>query len=149
MNFLALPELPLTIAIWCGGGFMINYIKNVKWFNSKKVLYWGDLDVHGFLMLHQMRSYFAHTESVLMDMETFEQFKIEGLVPGEKLNAGNLNTLTATEMEMFNYLKTNNFRLEQEKIRQEHVNEVLKVNELLERKKALAHIKQASSGEES
>lgn len=126
MNFLALPQLPSTIAIWSGGGFMISHLKNASWLNTKKIFYWGDLDTHGFLILHQMRTYFPNTKAVMMDRETFDLFKGEGLVSGEKINSENLNTLTAVETEMFYFLKANNLRLEQEKIRQEYVDEILK-----------------------
>ncbi len=131
MNFLALPELPSTIAIWSGGGFMISHLKNTNWLKNKNIFYWGDLDAHGFLMLHQMRSYFQQTNSIMMDRETFELFKGEGMVGGEKINAENLNTLTTAEAEMFNFLKANNLRLEQEKIRQEYVDDFFK--ELIEK----------------
>lgn len=120
MNFLALPLLPATIAVWSGGGFMISYLKNVKWLQERKIFYWGDLDCHGFLILHQMRTYFTQTKSVMMDMETFEHFKGEGVVTGEKINSESLNTLNNAETEMFDFLRINNFRLEQEKIRQEY-----------------------------
>lgn len=125
MNFLALPQLPSTIAIWSGGGFMIGHLKNALWLNTKRIFYWGDLDAHGFLILHQMRTYFPHTTSAMMDFQTFELFKGEGVVSGEEINSESLNTLTTSETEMFNFLRTNNLRLEQEKIRQEYVDEVL------------------------
>ncbi|MEP7110559.1 MAG: DUF2220 domain-containing protein, partial [Ferruginibacter sp.] len=121
MTFLALPNLKSTIAVWSGGGFMISYLRNVQWLREKKITYWGDLDSHGFVILNQMRTYFPQTESVMMDMETFELFKGEGLVPGEKTNAINLSKLSEDEMQVFSLLKSNNFRLEQEKIRQDYV----------------------------
>ncbi|MBS1666298.1 MAG: hypothetical protein JST58_02880 [Bacteroidetes bacterium] len=120
MNFLALPTLPSTIAIWSGGGFMISYLSNSNWLKEKNIFYWGDLDAHGFQILHQMRSYFPQTKSVMMDRETFDLFGKEGLVAGEITNTENLKHLTASEFEMFTFLKTNNLRLEQEKIRQEY-----------------------------
>jgi hypothetical protein len=107
--------------VWSGGGFMISYLKNVLWLNEKKITYWGDLDSHGFAILNQMRNYFPQTVSAMMDMETFELFKKEGLVPGEKTNAINLSKLSEVEMKVFTFLKENNFRLEQEKIRQNYV----------------------------
>lgn len=121
MTFLALPNLKSTIAVWSGGGFMISYLRNVQWLREKKITYWGDLDSHGFAILNQMRTYFPQTESAMMDMETFELFKGEGLVPGEKTNAINLSKLSEDEMKVFSLLKSNNFRLEQEKIRQDYV----------------------------
>lgn len=120
MNFLCLPELPSTIAIWSGGGFMISYLRDIKWLNKKNIFYWGDLDTHGFVILHQMRSYFSHTKSVMMDINTFELFKGEGLVSGEIVNIEILSTLNTSEMETFIFLKENNLRLEQEKIRQDY-----------------------------
>lgn len=125
MNFLALPKLSSTIAIWSGGGFMISHLKNAEWLNTKNILYWGDLDAHGFLILHQMRSYFPHTKSVMMDRATFDLFKKEGIVSGKEMKTEKLNTLTESELAMFRYLKENNYRLEQEKIRQEYVDGVL------------------------
>lgn len=125
MNFLALPALPSTIAIWSGGGFMISHLKNAIWLNTKSLFYWGDLDAHGFLILHQMRSYFSHTKSVMMDRETFDLFKKEGVVSGKEMKTEKLSTLTESELAMFSFLKENNYRLEQEKIRQEYVDGVL------------------------
>ena len=113
MNFLALPALPSTISIWSGGGFMISYLKNIRWLQERSIFYWGDLDTHGFLILHQMRTYFPHTKSVMMNMETFELFRGEGVVTGEKMNLEKLSTLTKEETEMFDFLRTNNLRLEQ------------------------------------
>ena len=99
---------------------MISYLRNVRWLHERNIFYWGDLDTHGFLILHQMRTYFPRTKSVMMDMDTFEHFKGEGVVAGEKISSENLNTLNKAETEMFDFLRINNFRLEQEKIRQEY-----------------------------
>lgn len=118
MNFLALPELSSTIAIWSGGGFMVSYLREIDWLRAMNILYWGDLDVHGFLILHQARSYFPQTNAIMMDMETFNLFRTEGLGKGEPIAAQELNTLSEKEMAMFYFLKNNNFRLEQEKIPQ-------------------------------
>ena len=121
MTFLALPNLKSTIAVWSGGGFMISYLKNVQWLHEKRITYWGDLDSHGFAILNQMRTYFPQTVSAMMDMETFELFEKEGVVPGEKTHAINLSKLSEAEMKVFSFLKENNLRLEQEKLRQNYV----------------------------
>lgn len=120
MNFLALPALSATIAIWSGGGFLISHLKNIQWLHERRILYWGDLDAHGFVILHQMRSYFPQTESVMMDEATFDRFKGEGLVSGKKVTTVSLSSLTQEEMLMFEFLKADNLRLEQEKIRQDY-----------------------------
>lgn len=126
MNFLALPQLPSSIAIWSGGGFMVSHLKNIHWIKDKNIFYWGDFDAHGYLMLHQMRTYFPQTISVMMDSITFELFKKEGLVKGEKINTGNLYTLSTEEKKMFDYFKLNNLRFEQEKIKQDFADAVFR-----------------------
>lgn len=125
MNFLSLPALPNSIAIWSGGGFMINYLKDVQWLKQKNIFYWGDLDAHGFAILHQMRSYFTQTVSLMMDLTTFNLFKTEGVVQGKPINTENLRLLTEAEKEAFIFLKEGNLRLEQEKIRQEYADALL------------------------
>lgn len=119
MNFLALPALPSTIAIWSGGGFLISLLSNIDWLQTRKLYYWGDLDAHGFVILHQMRGYYPQTKSVMMDKETFDRFKGEGLGRGKKVTTARLSSLTEAEATMFDFLRAGDLRLEQEKIRQE------------------------------
>lgn len=125
MNFLALPELPSTIAIWSGGGFLISYLKNTTWLRERQIFYWGDLDAHGFVILHQMRTYFPQTKSIMMNSETFERFKGEGLGPGKKVTSVSFHSLTAEEATLFDFLRENNLRLEQEKVKQDYANAFL------------------------
>ncbi len=124
MNFLTLPDLPLSIAIWSGGGFNVSYLKNVQWLNTKDIYYWGDIDEHGFQILHQIRSYFSHTKSVMMDRDTFEKFQ-ELAGDGEKNKAVTLSNLNITEASLYQTLKDSisKNRLEQEKIPQYYVEE--------------------------
>ena len=60
-----------------------------------------------------------------MDIETFERFKNEVTSKGEKIPVIDLGLLNATERQMFLYIKENNYRLEQEKIRQDFSNSIL------------------------
>ena len=105
---------------------MISNLKNAAWMHEKNIFYWGDLDTHGFAILHQMRSYFPQTVSVMMDTQTFNLFKDQGLVEGKPINVENLSSISDVEREMFTFLKSNNLRLEQEKIRQEFSDDLLK-----------------------
>lgn len=117
MNFLTLPEISASIAIWSGGGFNVSYLKNVKWLQNKNIYYWGDIDEHGFQILHQIRSYFSQTQSIMMDTDTFEKF--ENLAgKGEKNNAATLSNLTKYEASLYQFLKNkvDKNRIEQEKI---------------------------------
>ena len=125
MNFLTMPPLPSAIAIWSGGGFNISYLRNAGWLKGKDIYYWGDIDEHGYQILHQIRSYFAHTQSILMDKQTFDTFR-EFAVTGERNKAERLDLLNKEEAGLYALLKSiEKNRLEQEKIPQDYVNAVL------------------------
>src|SRR4029079_7623235 len=48
---LAMPDTSGAIAIH-GGGHRVNLIARLPW--AQRVTYWGDLDSHGFAILHQL-----------------------------------------------------------------------------------------------
>ena len=116
---LTLPKMNETIAIF-GQGNAVTNIQNAKWLNDINVLYWGDIDVHGFEMLSRIRKHFQHTQSVLMDKTTFEKFFENE--SGKPTTDTTTHNLTDKEKELYNLLKTNNWRLEQEKIPLDYVN---------------------------
>jgi len=126
MNFLALPDLPSTIAIWSGGGFMVSYLRNAQWLREKNIFYWGDLDEHGFQILHQLRCYYSQTQSILMDKPTFDMFQ-QFAVAGERNKAESLPLLNEEEHKLYEILKSrsDNNRLEQEKISQAYADAFL------------------------
>lgn len=122
---LTLPKMDKTIAIF-GQGNAVTNIQNAKWLNDINVLYWGDIDVHGFEMLSRIRKHFKHTQSVLMDNSTFESF-FENDSGKPTTDSTTLN-LTDNESDLYNLLKTNNWRLEQEKIPFEYVNKYFELD---------------------
>ena len=115
---LTLPKMNNTIAIF-GSGFSVFNLKNVRWFYNLELLYWGDIDVQGFEILSQFRSYFPPTRSVLMDKQTFDKFFEDD--NGTPTNISTNLNLTDEELKLYNILKVNNWRLEQEKIPLEYV----------------------------
>jgi hypothetical protein len=115
MNFLTLPSVPKTIAIWSGGGFSVSYLKEIKWLSDKNFYYWGDIDAQGFQILNQFRTYFPNTVSLMMDEVTLSCF---GAGNGVQCSNQNLNALTVEEYKLYEHLRKNNLRLEQEKIAQ-------------------------------
>lgn len=126
MNFLTLPDLPSAVAVWSGGGFNVSYLRNVAWLSGKHIFYWGDIDEHGFQILHQLRSYHPNTRSVMMDFKTFEYFS-EFSVAGARNKSEQLSLLNEEERKLFEQLKlTGKNRLEQEKIPQWYVEEYLR-----------------------
>ena len=115
-NFLTLPSLTKSISIF-GQGFAINQLKNAKWLSDKQIIYWGDIDAHGFQILSQLRGYFSQTRSCMMDLPTFTQFR-DLAITGPDTIVTDLENLTDGERELFELLaglKKSN-RLEQEKI---------------------------------
>lgn len=128
-NFLTLPLIKDSIAIF-GKGFCIGLLKEAEWLSDKQIIYWGDIDAHGFQILSQIRGYFPKTRSCMMDFETFREFR-DLAVTGADTNVVMLDNLTDKEREMFEYLinlKENN-RLEQEKI--PHVYALKKIHEII------------------
>lgn len=120
---LTLPKMDKTIAIF-GSGYSVHNLKNVRWFDNLEILYWGDIDVQGFEILSQFRSYFPQTKSVLMDKQTFDYFFEND--NGTPTNISTKLNLTDEEQQLYDILKTNNWRLEQEKIPFDYVNEFFK-----------------------
>lgn len=120
MNFLTLPYLPDSLAIF-GGGYAVQNLKSVIWLSKCPIFYWGDLDDHGFRILSQLRSYFPQTISTMMDVKTFETFQ-EFAVSVLSTSLDNLPCLTYEEQTLYNYLVINYQRLEQERITQIYSN---------------------------
>lgn len=110
---LTLPKMDKSIVLF-GSGFSIHNLKGAQWLSNVEVLYWGDLDVQGFEILSQFRSYFPHVQSLLMDKITFEEFFEND--KGSPTGVSTKLNLTEEEQLLYDILKTNNWRLEQEKI---------------------------------
>lgn len=123
VNFLTFPLVANSIVIW-GKGYRIASIKESELLKSSELIYWGDLDAQGFEILSQFRSYFAQVKSLLMDKTTFDKYFENDLGTPSKVNV-ELN-LTTEEKNLYQYIKANNYRLEQEKIPQSYVIEHLK-----------------------
>lgn len=119
VNFLALPERPGTLAIY-GGGYGFSSLRDAAWLRDCRVLYWGDLDTHGFRILDQLRALHPHVASVLMDEETLLAHRDAwGREPSPSKAV--LNRLTAEESRVYQALGDDTYgpsaRLEQELIR--------------------------------
>lgn len=113
-NFLTLPQLKNTMAVF-GKGFGVGTLKNTLWLKQVMIYYWGDIDAQGFQILSQLRSYFPQVKSLMMDFETLKDFDNQSVV-GTLTNVDFVNSLTEDEKLVFNHVKANNIRLEQEKI---------------------------------
>lgn len=114
-----LPKMEKAIAIFGQGNAVLN-IKKASWLGEKEILYWGDIDVQGFEILSRLREHFIHIKSILMDKVTFETFFENDYGTPTKIST-KLN-LTDQEQELYDILKINNWRLEQEKVPFDYVN---------------------------
>jgi hypothetical protein len=118
VNFLSLPEMAGSIAIF-GKGYGWEALAKAVWLKDCAINYWGDIDTHGFAILDQLRGYFPHVESVLMDRETMLHFKqLWGIEP-QPINR-NLTRLRPNEMSLYDELRTNSLRMKL-RLEQEHI----------------------------
>ena len=115
MNFLCLPLIQDSIAVWSGGGFNISYLKDIPWLKRVQCYYWGDLDAHGLQILNQFRSYYPSAKALMMDWRTFRNY-LHLVKGGTSASLQMLPYLTEKEQELYQHLQKHNLRLEQEKI---------------------------------
>ncbi|MDR1974909.1 MAG: DUF2220 family protein [Bacteroidales bacterium] len=119
MNVLTFPAMSETIVLF-GMGYGVEILKNVRWLSRVELFYWGDFDADGFQILSQFRGYFPHTRSILMDKSTFYKF-FEKESSRSPAKVTTILNLTNEEQELYELLKANNWRLEQEKIQIDYV----------------------------
>lgn len=68
---LALPDMASTVAIF-GLGYSVSLVQHLPWMRSARlVVYWGDIDTHGFAILASVRTIRRDVASVLMDMQAW------------------------------------------------------------------------------
>lgn len=123
VNFLTFPPVTNALIIW-GHGYGVASLKAASFLAGTPLYYWGDLDAQGFEILSQFRGYFPQTRSILMDSATFTRFFENDEGKPSKVSA-DLN-LTDEENSIYQTIKANNWRLEQEKIPQSYVVEYIK-----------------------
>jgi len=118
VNYLAFPDLPQGVMVFCAG-YGIGAIAKAAWLADCELLYWGDIDTHGFAILDQLRAHFPHTQSLLMDRDTLMKHRLLwGHEPKQEIR--NMERLTADECALYDDLRSNRLgdhvRLEQERI---------------------------------
>ncbi len=118
VNFLAFPQFPQAMVIF-GAGYGFDSMAAADWLKEKNIFYWGDIDTHGFAILDQLRMYFPHAVSFLMDRDTLlTQRSLWGREA--KQEKRNLTRLTAREQALYDDLC--NDRLgEQVRLEQEYI----------------------------
>ena len=118
VNFLALPQVPGTIALF-GAGYGFIMLKDIPWLARARLHYWGDIDTHGFAILDQLRAVFPEVQSLLMDRATLFAFESQW-GHEDRPTTRDLPRLTADERALYDALRDNRIRaqlrLEQERI---------------------------------
>lgn len=120
VNLLALPDAASSMVVF-GAGYGIERVTQVDWLRAKEVLYWGDIDTHGFAILNRLRASLPQTRSLLMDAATLHAHRrLWGSEEIDKRYAGDLARLTADECRLFQELRDDvhgeRVRMEQERI---------------------------------
>lgn len=120
INGLAMPQSPDSIVIF-GLGYGIDRLSEIPWLVRCDVVYWGDIDTHGFGILNRLRQALPHARSLLMDRATLlahQHLWVDE--PREHRYLGEPSRLTADERELFEDLRHDRLgervRLEQERI---------------------------------
>lgn len=114
MTFLTLPALANTLAI-LGAGDAVSHLRRISWLEQVRLVYWGDMDTHGFEALSDLRSHHPHTESIMMDAETYGLFRQFAVRASAYSSRPGLH-LSKAENELFTTLSASGKLLEQERI---------------------------------
>jgi len=119
ITYLAFPHVPNALVIF-GSGFGLASLRPHPWLAGKEIVYWGDIDTHGFDILNRLRSRFDSVRSILMDEATLLAHRGQWVVEPSPTNRP-LPNLTEAEAALYCDLVEDRFgptiRLEQERVR--------------------------------
>ncbi len=118
INFLAFPDMESGMVVF-GAGYGFDHLAEARWIGDKEIVYWGDIDTHGFAILDQLRARFPSARSLLMDRETMLRHKAFWGREDRPTNR-DLPRLRPGEAALYDDLRFNRLgsdvRLEQERI---------------------------------
>lgn len=134
VTYLAFPDVADAMVIH-GGGYALSQLEPLRWLADRELVYWGDIDTHGFVILDRLRRAFGHARSMLMDRATLlahegqwvrepspTDVPLELLRPDEAalytdLVEDSLGSAVRLEQERVSYGDVERFALEQERPR--------------------------------
>jgi hypothetical protein len=118
ITYLAFP-LASDAMVILGGGYAVPLLQQLGWLADLDLVYWGDIDTHGFAILDRLRQRFPHVRSMLMDQATLLAHRDHWVTEPSPLAAA-LDRLDAAEARLHRDLVANVFgpslRLEQERV---------------------------------
>lgn len=121
VTYLAFPRVANSIVVF-GSGFALAGLEmeTVPWLEAKQIVYWGDIDTHGFDILNRLRGRLRTVQSILMDRETLLAHRQQWVAEPSPTNR-DLPFLTTDEASVYRDLVEGHFgpavRLEQERVR--------------------------------
>jgi hypothetical protein len=120
---LAFNDIPGAV-VFMRLGYAVDLYGQIGWLKNVPIVYWGDIDTHGFAILNRLRSYFPDVRSILMDEPTFLANKSYWSEEEKPVVDAELDLLTGEERKLYGDLCGNRWgtrlRLEQERILWEH-----------------------------
>lgn len=123
MTFLTLPALPNAIGIW-GAGNAAQLLSSMRWLSNCGLLYWGDIDVHGFHIVSRLRGVFPQLQTIMMDSQTLDRHA-SFITKAKSTSHENVLMLTEKEHQAYVRVKNGQLLLEQEKIPYDYAVECL------------------------
>jgi hypothetical protein len=118
ITYLAFPLPSAAIAIF-GGGYAVGVLEPLGWLAGLDIVYWGDIDTHGFAILNQLRHHLPHARSMLMDRATLLGHRDHWVTEPSPTTA-TLDRLDQAESALYADLQANAYalsvRLEQERV---------------------------------
>lgn len=114
-SLLALPSWSGVAAVH-GSGYFVDVVASWPWVRRARVVYWGDLDSHGFAILHRLRTHLPTVTTVLMDEGTLVAHRDLWVVEPRPSRA-ELPSLEPAERRALKRLRIEgDVRLEQERV---------------------------------
>lgn len=112
-------DVPEGGIVFWGKGFEVDSIGRLRWLAEADVLYWGDIDTHGFAILDRLRAWLPRARSVLMDRGTLLAHRDRWVTEDHPAKSV-LTRLTPDEYDLYSELVGDGLgervRLEQERI---------------------------------
>ena len=128
ITYLAFP-LTSTDMVTFGGGYAVPVLQPLSWLTALDLIYWGDIDTHGFVILNRLRQRFPHARSMLMDRTTLLAHRDHWVTEPSPSSAA-LEFLGDEEAALYRDLATGTLgpsvRLEQERISYAAVEQALR-----------------------
>jgi hypothetical protein len=118
ITYLAFPLAGGAMVIF-GAGYAVSVLEPLGWLAGVDLVYWGDIDTHGFAILDRLRRRFPHARSMLMDRGTLLAHRSQWVTEPNP-SAGRLDLLDAEESQLYRHLVSDalgrSVRLEQERV---------------------------------